>query len=94
MGERNCSVTHHVWRQVLLELRAGGVSSAVHQLWLLRRSSPVCWERFADVANSAALSASQYRLIASLWELSREPHLEDIAPRLGVLPDSFCNSFR
>jgi len=89
-----CAVTEHVWQQVLLELRAGGVSAAVHQLWLLRRSSVDCWHRFADIANASTVTGTQYRLLACLWELSRERRLEDIAPRLGALPDSLCNSFR
>ena len=93
MGE-TCYVTEHVWSNVLQELRAGGAAGAVHQLWLLRRTSETCWHMFADLANGSTLTGEQYRLIACLWELSRERRLEDIAPRLGALPDHLVNSFR
>ena len=55
---------------------------------------PECWQDFAYEVNNLDLTDRQYRLVASLWELSRERHLEDIAPRLRTLPDSLCNSFR
>lgn len=93
MGE-SCSISRFVWTKVVAELRAGGVASVVHQLWLLRRSSNHCWNEFADWANSMPLTDPQYRLVASLWELSKEQRLEDIAPRLAGIPDQLCNSFR
>lgn len=40
------------------------------------------------------LTSPQWRLLASLWELSKESRLEDIAPRLAGIPDQLCNSFR
>lgn len=84
----------YVWNRIHGELQSGGVASAVHQLWQLRRHSPQCWQDFAYEVNHLDLTDRQYRLVASLWELSRERHLEDIAPRLRTLPDSLCNSFR
>lgn len=92
---RSCpsAAVMHAWRLVLAELRAGGAASAVHLLWLLRRQSSGLWHEFAKEVGNHSLTRQQFRLVASLWELSKEQHIEDIAPRLGEFPVHFCNAF-
>ena len=85
---------HHAKRLIFQELRSGGVASAVHILWQLRRQSPGLWHELAADVQNCPLTQNQFFLIASLWELSKEGQLDDIAPRLGALPDHLCNSFR
>ena len=84
----------HVWRKVLNELRDAGVASAVYEIWLLRRHSRKAWLAFAEEVPSHNLTRQQLYLVASLWELSRELDLEDIAPRLAHFTDSFCGAFQ
>lgn len=86
----------HLWnfyKRIVGELSADGAASAVHQLWMLRRRSPVSWVEFAFIAQKNVRSFDQLCLLSSLWELSKEETLERIAPRLGRLPEDLLTCF-
>ena len=82
-----------VWQAVLADLRVGGVAGAIHRIWLLRRHSYEGWLRFADEAVEHNLTWHQFCLLASLWEISKEPTIEAMSKRLAYLPDWLCDSF-
>ena len=82
-----------IWHSVCADLEVGGVAGAITQLWQLRRLSHARWLQFADEAAESYLTKSQFCLLASLWEISKEPTIEAMAPRLAYLPDWLCESF-
>ena len=82
-----------VWNSVQADLEVGGVAGAITQLWQLRRRSPKSWLQFADKAAETYLTYDQFCLLASLWEISKEPSLAAMAVRLARLPDWLCDSF-
>lgn len=84
---------HIIWRSVQSDLEVGGVAGAITQLWQLRRLSHARWLQFADKAAETYLTYDQFCLLASLWEISKEPTIEAMAPRLAYLPDRLCDSF-
>ena len=81
------------YKRLVEELSTDGAASAVHQLWMLRRRSPVSWVEFAFIAQKNVRNYDQLCLLSSLWELSKEETLERIAPRLGRLPEDLLTCF-